>query len=120
MVVRASWGELLLLSRGIRNHYVCNPLTRQWLAVPEGPPSGATLFREITRSNNGFIGYALVFDPKEKGNLRRYRVVLIWRSFFVSGNYKFFFSMFDSETGVWAEHKLTIPFRMLLKKVRFY
>ena len=32
--------------------------------------------------------------------------------FFFSRNYNFFFSMFDSETGVWAQRKLNILYRL--------
>ncbi|EXB92425.1 hypothetical protein L484_021409 [Morus notabilis] len=50
--IRASYNDLLLVSsRFPRNDYICNQLTRQWLALPEFPLRPHDVFSRTLNSN---------------------------------------------------------------------
>ncbi|PON68712.1 F-box domain containing protein [Parasponia andersonii] len=88
VLTKGSSKDLLHFSRSITEYYICNPLTRQWLPLPETPPNIATRC-------------GIVCDPKSSLNTR-YRVVLIYDDLGKQVNqFEVGINIFYSETGQW-------------------
>ncbi|PON96520.1 F-box domain containing protein [Trema orientale] len=104
VVIRASFQDLLLVSVSEDDYYICNPFTKQWLAL--GPMEEQRLPQD--RSS----GFALVFEPNRMLGSTRFRVVLIRRCLFRKTHqrtYDFIASVYCSESGNWLDLYTSVP-----------
>ncbi|PON87992.1 F-box domain containing protein [Trema orientale] len=109
MVVRASFDGFLLVShQGC--YYICNPFTRQWLALPEIPspiasPLDPGAYGFLCEPSEQVAGESttIIMDRNNKDiSQYRYRVLLIYKcEFYRDGRVDFRAAIFCSETGNW-------------------
>ncbi|PON49039.1 hypothetical protein PanWU01x14_233050 [Parasponia andersonii] len=102
-IVRASDKDLLLLERTPLQFCICNPLTKQSVALPEAPPCKYLSFGFVCESNGGSTSTSTSVVIK-------YRVVLITSQF---PNVVFSFS---SEKGEWKQLRPSFPKRKRKRK----
>ncbi|POO01751.1 F-box domain containing protein [Trema orientale] len=107
-IIRASDKDLLLVQRTLQQFYVCNPLTKQSVALPEAPPCN------VKHVSYGFVCESNSNTTSITGSIIKYRVVLLT----LTGPLVFrrtIFS-FSSEKGEWKESKFPFPFLRIQEK----
>ncbi|KAJ4827071.1 hypothetical protein Tsubulata_030485 [Turnera subulata] len=76
-----------------RGYYVCNPLTRKWVAVPPGPI-------ETTEQADAIMLMGFACDPRHDSDcVTRFKIVNVVDSSVTGGSYNL--EVFDSETWRW-------------------
>ncbi|XAR71198.1 hypothetical protein NMG60_11028355 [Bertholletia excelsa] len=106
-VLAASNGLLLCCLLGPLMYYVCDPVTKQWVALPK--PRSVIMSRHPI-----FFGEGLVTLLNEENVVTSYRVVRVeWLSV-LSDHLNF--ETYSSETGEWKELRLSCPSPVRLLK----
>lgn len=104
-LIRSSFDDLLLVEKTRKDFYICNPLTRRWIALPEAPLNPEAL-DIIYRS--GFVCETDNSRCNEQESYIKYSVVVIG-----TDNYELLYhaAIFSSETGRWTESTFQFPVR---------
>ncbi|KAL5564560.1 hypothetical protein UlMin_027724 [Ulmus minor] len=104
VIIRASADDLLLVSKpcNFSDFYICNPVTRKWVALPQAPPSITKLFIRC-----GLVRLPYNCNKQEKctNNAQyRYKVVVFgyYSSFCAFSNWPRA-TIFCSETTQWSK-----------------
>ncbi|KAL5579708.1 hypothetical protein UlMin_012150 [Ulmus minor] len=119
VVIKASFDDLLLVANYCY-YYICNPLTKNWLELPEPPQLSKNLYPEVIYTGFGLVCKSSSISNKQLGCSTNadynYKVVLIsglalfeepFREVDAPPVFKFIATIFSSDTGRWRECEIS-------------